>query len=270
MYEKENLQQNNSMIGGYNMAKTSFAGTENNSVKEKNELIKPITFGNPNSSGQVRFFADNGREKPFVQGTSGRAESYTIIGEHGKVKPVYIPNIYTDALDKELQASKDVKVIPPVSKPEKTTTVYKTDTQKPLAFTEQSGLNAAPNITFEAALKENPVIQSYMQTPDMYNFPWCQEWMWYGNHNNDVSAVSMQNIDTQNMTDPEPQSQIEKRQNYTDQILRVQQLQQPLTVINGIAPIDNATEISVVNQPKQAPGKQTYKRAEVQFTNDGH
>ena len=39
MYEKENLQQNNSMIGGYNMAKTSFAGTENNSVKEKNELI---------------------------------------------------------------------------------------------------------------------------------------------------------------------------------------------------------------------------------------
>lgn len=270
MYEKENLQQNNSMIGGYNMAKTSFAGTENNSVKEKNELIKPITFSNPNSSGQVRFFTDNGREKPFVQGTSGRAESYTIIGEHGKVKPVYIPNTYTDALDKELQASKDVKVIPPVSKPEKTTTVYKTDTQKPLAFTGQSGLNAAPNITFEAALKENPVIQSYMQTPDMYNFPWCQEWMWYGNHNNDVSAVSMQNIDTQNMTDPEPQSQIEKRQNYTDQILRVQQLQQPLTVINGIAPIDNATEISVVNQPKQAPGKQTYKRAEVQFTNDGH
>lgn len=55
MCEKESLQQNNSMIGGYNMAKTSFAGTENNLVKGKNGLIKPITFGNPNSSGQVRF-----------------------------------------------------------------------------------------------------------------------------------------------------------------------------------------------------------------------
>lgn len=98
MCEKESLQQNNSMIGGYNMAKTSFAGTENNLVKGKNGLIKPITFGNPNSSGQVRFFADNGREKPFVQGTPDSAESYTIIGEHGKVKPVYIPNTYTDAL----------------------------------------------------------------------------------------------------------------------------------------------------------------------------
>ena len=270
MCEKESLQQNNSMIGGYNMAKTSFAGTENNLVKGKNGLIKPITFGNPNSSGQVRFFADNGREKPFVQGTPDSAESYTIIGEHGKVKPVYIPNTYTDALDKELQASKDVKVIPPVSKPEKTTTVYKTDTQKPLAFTGQSGLNSAPNITFEAALEETPVIQSNIQTPGMYNFPWSQEGMGYGNHNNDVSAVGIQNIVTQNTTDPEPQSQIEKRQNYTDQILRVQQLQQPSTVINGIAPIDNATEVSVVNQSKQVPGKQTYKRAEVQFTNDGH
>ena len=105
-----------------------------------------------------------------------------------------------------------------------------------------------------------------MQTPGTYNLPWQQGWMGATNQINDIPAAGGQDIVAQNKTESEPQSQIGAGQNYTDQVLRMQQLQQPSTVINGIASTDNTTEVSVVNQPKQVPGKQTYTKAEVQFT----
>ena len=235
-------------------------------------LIKPITFGNPNSSGQARFFTEDGHEKPFIQGITDSEEPYTIVGEHGRLKPVYIPSTYDDGVNRAKESSKDVEAAaaPRIGEGKETITAQKTDVQKSVTFAELVGLDTAPNLTLGASVEDQkPVIQNNMQTPGTYNLPWQQGWMGATNQINDIPAAGGQDIVAQNKTESEPQSQIGAGQNYTDQVLRMQQLQQPSTVINGIASTDNTTEVSVVNQPKQVPGKQTYTKAEVQFTSDG-
>ena len=222
-----------------------------------------------NYKNTTLFIGKNGMIKPFIMANPDASEQTTFIGAKGRIKPIVIADPSSGMI---AENSKDDRATSPIEQP------WGENAKMPIA---SENIESQSRVALETLLTPNitPKVpgqntslgtQSNMQITSTYNFPWQQGGMVYGNQINDAPAVGQPNVAAQNMTDTELQPQTGTRQNYVDQVQRMQQLQQSVSVVNGAVTTNQNIEASRADCQQQASGKRAYERAEVQFTNDGH
>ena len=222
-----------------------------------------------NHKNTTLFIGKNGMIKPFIMANPEVSEQTTFIGAEGRIKPIVIADPSSGMI---AENSKDDRATSPIEQP------GGENAKMPIAsknIESQSRVALetllTPNITPKEPEQNTSLgTQGNMQITSTYNFPWQQGGMFYGNQINDAPAVGQPNVAAQNMTDTELQPQTGTRQNYVDQVQRMQQLQQSVSVVNGAVATNQTIEASRADCSQQASGKRAYERAEVQFTNDGH
>lgn len=218
---------------------------------------------------EILFIGKHGLKKPFIMANPDASEQTTFIGAKGRIKPIVIADPSSGMI---AENSKDDRATSPIEQP------GGENAKMPIA---SENIESQSRVVLETLLTPNitPKVpgqntslgtQGNMQITSTYNFPWQQGGMFYGNQINDAPAVGQPNVAAQNMTDTELQPQTGTRQNYVDQVQRMQQLQQSVSVVNGAVATNQTIEASRADCSQQASGKRAYERAEVQFTNDRH
>lgn len=249
-------------------------GSRTTETRTTNRLIKPVVFMNPDSHEPVRFYGADGREKPFVIATPDNSIPYTIVKERGNEKITVVLDTNPGMATEKSESDRSTSPMPPeaLAKQEETkaSTVVESKRMEPQRPVTLETL-MAPNITHEAPKQGmNAFIPSNTQTPGLYNFQWQPGIAPYINPVNSVPVVDQQSITTEKPTDIEAQRSVTDGMHYTDQLRRIQQLPQLLAEASGTVTTENTTKGSFANQPKQVPGKQAYRKAEVQFTSNGY
>lgn len=223
---------------------------------------------------ETLFIGNHGMIKPFILAKPETSEPIMFVGTNGMVKPVIFADPKTGTVVEKMEGYESTSSMPSeiLAKKEKTksNTVVehtKMEPQRPVTWETLM----APNITHEAPKQDmNAFTPSHAQIPGMYSCQWQQDIASYGNQTNSIPVAGQQSIATENQVNIEAQPSVTDGMHYTDQLRRIQQLQQTFLETSGAVSAASSPEVSLVEQPKQAPGKQAYTKAEVQFTSDGY
>lgn len=222
---------------------------------------------------ETLFIGNHGMTKPFIIAKPETSGPIMFVGSNGMVKPVIFADPKTGMVVEKMEGYESTSSMHPeaLAKQEETkaSTVVvpkRTEPQRPVTWETLM----APNITPEAPKQSmNAFTPSNMQTPGLYNFQWQPGIVPYSNPINNIPVADQQSIATERPVDIEAQLSVTDGMHYTDQLYKIQQLQQ-LPAASGAVTTESTTGVSLVEQPKQAPGKQAYTKAEVQFTSDGY
>lgn len=223
---------------------------------------------------ETLFIGNHGMIKPFILAKPETSGPIMFVGTNGMVKPVIFADPKTGTVVEKMEGYESTSSMPSeiLAKKEKTksNTVVehtKMEPQRPVTWETLM----APNITHEAPKQDmNAFTPSHAQIPGMYSCQWQQDIASYGNQTNSIPVAGQQSIATENQVNIEAQPSVTDGMHYTDQLCRIQQLQQTFLETSGAVSAASSPEVSLVEQPKQAPGKQAYTKAEVQFTSDGY
>ena len=223
---------------------------------------------------ETLFIGNHGMIKPFILAKPETSGPIMFVGTNGMVKPVIFADPKTGTVVEKMEGYESTSSMPSeiLAKKEKTksNTVVehtKMEPQRPVTWETLM----APNITHEAPKQDmNAFTPSHAQIPGMYSCLWQQDIASYGNQTNSIPVAGQQSIATENQVNIEAQPSVTDGMHYTDQLCRIQQLQQTFLETSGAVSAASSPEVSLVEQPKQAPGKQAYTKAEVQFTSDGY
>ena len=212
-------------------------------------------------------------KKPFILANPDESEPIMFIGTNGMIKPVFFADPNTGMVVEKSEDDRSTSLMPPEAAPAKQEETKASTVVEPKRMEPQRPATLetlmAPNMTLKAPKQGmNAFISSNTQTSGMYNFQWQQGIAPYSNPINNVPVADQQSIATEKTTDIEAQLSVTEGMHYTDQLYKIQQLQQ-LPAASGAITTESTTEVSLVEQPKQALGKQAYLKAEVQFTSDG-
>lgn len=223
---------------------------------------------------ETLFIGNHGMIKPFILAKPETSGPIMFVGTNGMVKPVIFADPKTGTVVEKMEGYESTSSMPSeiLAKKEKTksNTVVehtKMEPQRPVTWETLM----APNITHEAPKQDmNAFTPSHAQIPGMYSCQWQQDIASYGNQTNSIPVAGQQSIATENQVNIEAQPSVTDGMHYTDQLCRIQQLQQTFLETSGAVSAASSPEVSLVEQLKQAPGKQAYTKAEVQFTSDGY
>lgn len=223
---------------------------------------------------ETLFIGNHGMIKPFILAKPETSGPIMFVGTNGMVKPVIFADPKTGTVVEKMEGYESTSSMPSeiLAKKEKTksNTVVehtKMEPQRPVTWETLM----APNITHEAPKQDmNAFTPSHAQIPGMYSCQWQQDIASYGNQTNSIPVAGQQSIATENQVNIEAQPSVTDGMHYIDQLCRIQQLQQTFLETSGAVSAASSPEVSLVEQPKQAPGKQAYTKAEVQFTSDGY
>lgn len=222
---------------------------------------------------ETLFIGNHGMTKPFIIAKPETSGPIMFVGPNGMVKPVIFADPKTGMVVEKMEGYESTSSMHPeaLAKQEETkaSTVVepkRTEPQRPVTWETLM----APNITPEAPKQSmNAFTPSNMQTPGLYNFQWQPGIVPYSNQINNVHVADQRSIATEKPTDIEAQLSVTDGMRYTDQLYKIQQLQQFPAESEAIT-TESTTGVSLVEQPKQVPGKQAYRKAEVQFTSNGY
>ena len=248
-------------------------GLRTTEIRTTNRMMKPVAIMNPDGYDPIKFYGADGREKPFVIATPDNTTPYTIVGVQSKAKQTIILATNFGKVTEKTEGDRSTSPMPPEAAPAKQEETKASTVVEPKRMEPQRPATLetlmAPNMTLKAPKQGmNAFISSNTQTSGMYNFQWQQGIAPYSNPINNVPVADQQSIATEKPTDIEAQLSVTEGMHYTDQLYKIQQLQQ-LPAASGAITTESTTEVSLVEQPKQALGKQAYLKAEVQFTSDG-
>lgn len=223
---------------------------------------------------ETLFIGNHGMIKPFILAKPETSGPIMFVGTNGMVKPVIFADPKTGTVVEKMEgyestSSMSSEILAKKEKTKSNTVVEHTKMEPQRPVTWETLM--APNITHEAPKQDmNAFTPSHAQIPGMYSCQWQQDIASYGNQTNSIPVAGQQSIATENQVNIEAQPSVTDGMHYTDQLCRIQQLQQTFLETSGAVSAASSPEVSLVEQPKQAPGKQAYTKAEVQFTSDGY
>ena len=186
---------------------------------------------------ETLFIGNHGMIKPFILAKPETSGPIMFVGTNGMVKPVIFADPKTGTVVEKMEGYESTSSMPSeiLAKKEKTksNTVVehtKMEPQRPVTWETLM----APNITHEAPKQDmNSFTPSHAQIPGMYSCQWQQDIASYGNQTNSIPVAGQQSIATENQVNIEAQPSVTDGMHYTDQLCRIQQLQQTFLETSG-------------------------------------